>query len=201
MAERGGQRAGTLSGGEQQMLALGRALMSRPRLLLLDEPSLGLAPMVVREFFRIVRAAQRERGAHGARGRAGRAHRAARVEPGLRARGRPRRAHGHERRARGTRVGATELPRLLMVVARLHRLHAADRLRPRVGRRLRPARSRARDHPSLDGRHQLRAGGDGDALHLHRVERSREPRLAVLARLRRDAADLVRRRRRASTGS
>ena len=100
LAERQRQAAGTMSGGEQQMLAIGRALMARPRILMLDEPSLGLAPIIVQEIFRIIAEINRARH-HGAPRGAEHAPGAQPVPPRLRARERAHRARGHRRELLG----------------------------------------------------------------------------------------------------
>ena len=87
LKERSWQMAGTLSGGEQQMLAVGRALMARPKLLMMDEPSLGLAPLVVKGIFDIIKRLSREQRHH---------HPAHRAE-------RQRRAQGRRLRLRASR--------------------------------------------------------------------------------------------------
>ena len=108
LRERASQNAGTLSGGEQQMLVLGRAMMSEPQLLCLDEPSLGLAPMVVQDIFRTIRAINDSRGQR-APGRAERALRAGDREPRLRAADRQHHRERHLRHAARGRARARGL--------------------------------------------------------------------------------------------
>ena len=109
LAERQRQAAGTMSGGEQQMLAIGRALMARPRILMLDEPSLGLAPIIVQEIFRIIAEINRARH-HGAPRGAEHAPGAQPVPPRLRARERAHRARGQRRRAPRQRARPPRVP-------------------------------------------------------------------------------------------
>ena len=110
LAERKTQKAGTLSGGEQQMVAIGRALMARPKLLMLDEPSMGLAPMLVEKIFEIDRRDQPAGHADPAR-RAERAHGARRRQPRLRARDGQGRAGRRRQVAPLERRGAQDVPR------------------------------------------------------------------------------------------
>ena len=174
------QQAGTLSGGEQQMLALARAFLQRPRLLMLDEPSLGLAPLITREVFRVVGDLNQKEGLAVLVVEQNAAIALVRRASRLRARDRLDRALGRRRRPEGERRDPDRVPRLLMQTF-LQTLVSG----PRARRDLRLARARARADLQGDRGDQLRAGRDGDVHHLHRLGADGAPRPLLLAGVRR----------------
>ncbi len=169
LAERRRQQAGTLSGGEQQMLAISRALLMRPSLLMLDEPSFGLAPLVVAEIFRILAAINRDEGVsmliveQNASLALDLADQAVLIETGRVALSGP--SQRDPRRRRRT----ARLSRLL-IGELVERIPSPTGVRTGARRRLRDHGARAGDDLPGDPARELRPGRDGDVLDLFRLE-------------------------------